>query len=101
MTEQLGLEQVFRKRAAIDGHKRMVLAVAVEMQTARDEFLAGATFANDQHGAVSVGDLVNEIINVLHLSAGADDVLEPVAVLQLFAQINIFPKSGLVIEGAL
>jgi hypothetical protein len=37
--EQLRLEQVLRERAAVDRDERMMLPVAVEMQTARDELL--------------------------------------------------------------
>ena len=98
MTKQLRLEQVLRQGAAVDGHERMVLPIAVEMQPARDQFLAGAAFAYDQHCAVRVGHLVNKIINLLHLPAGADNVLETITILQLLPQINVLPQRRLIIQ---
>ena len=76
----------------------MMLPVAVEVQTARDKFLPGPAFALNQNGAVGVCDLVDQIINELHFPAGADDVFEPVAILQLLAEINVFAQRRLVIE---
>ena len=93
VTEQLGLEQVLRQRAAVDRDEWLMLPVAVEMQRARDQFLAGAAFALDQNRAVGVGDLVDQIVNLLHLLARADDVLEPVFVLELLPQIR-FSRSA-------
>ena len=78
-----------------------MLPVAVEMQTARDQFLASAAFPLDQNGTVSVGDFIDEIVNLLHLPARADDVLEAITILQLLPQINVLPQGRLIIERAL
>src|SRR5688500_1233786 len=48
MAEKFGFEQVFGKRAAVDGNKWGELTTAVEMEGASDEFLAGAAFAENQ-----------------------------------------------------
>src|SRR5690349_10123074 len=50
VTEQLGLEQLGRNRRRVQGDERFRLARAVFMQRARDELLAGAGLAGDQHG---------------------------------------------------
>ena len=99
--EQFRLEQILRQRAAIDGDERMMLAVAVEVQPTRDQLLAGAAFALDQHGAVGVGDLVDEVVNELHFSARADDVFEAIPVLEFLAEVNVLAQRRLVIERAL
>src|SRR5438552_96014 len=79
----------------------MMLTIAVKVQSARDQFLAGPAFALDQNRAVGVGDFVNQAVNELHFSACADDVLKFVFVLELLAEVNVLPQRRLVIEGAL
>src|SRR6185503_19551403 len=49
VTEQLGLEQVLRNRAAVDGHEVAAGAVALIMDQSRDQFLAGTALARDQN----------------------------------------------------
>ena len=61
--EQFGLEQILRQRAAIDRDERMMLPVAVEVQSARDQLLARAALALNQDRAVGVGDLVDQVVN--------------------------------------
>ena len=98
MPKQFRFQQVLGQRAAVDGHKGMMLPVAVEVESARHQLFSRPAFAHDQHGAVGIGHFVNQIVNVLHLSAGADDVLKAIPVLEFLAEINIFPQSRLVIE---
>ena len=71
VSKQLDFEQVLGQRAAIDRDEGMMLAIAVEMQPARDQLLACAAFALDEDGAVRVRDLVDQVINGLH-SAGSN-----------------------------
>jgi hypothetical protein len=54
MAEQFGLDQVARDRRHVDGDERPVAALAVIMQRARDQFLAGAGFAGDHHRQVGL-----------------------------------------------
>ena len=78
-----------------------MLPVAVEMQTARDQFLAGPAFALNQNGAVGVGDLINKAVNQLHFAAGTDDVFKFVFVLEFLPQVDVLAQRCLVIERAL
>ena len=96
--EQLRFQQIFRECAAVDCDEGMVLEVAVEMQTARDQFLAGAALALNQNGAIGVRDLIDQVIDELHFRAGADDILEAIAIFKLLAEINILAQRRLVIE---
>ena len=78
-----------------------MLAVAVEVQAARDQFLAGSAFALDQNGAVGVCDLVDQVVDQLHFSARADNVFEAITILEFLAEINVLTQGRLVIERAL
>ena len=75
-----------------------MLAVAIEMQRARHEFLAGAAFALDQDGAVGVGDFGDEVVDLLHPSARADDVFKAVFFLDDLPQVSVLADEALVIQ---
>ena len=75
VAEQLGFNEGFRNGAAGDGHKRAAGAGAEIMDGAGDQFLAGAAFAGDQHRGVEIGDAAHELIDALHLRAGADEAV--------------------------
>ena len=66
VAEQLGLEQRFGQRAAVDGHERPARAVAVLMNRARDQLLAGAALADDQHRGVGRGGVRNLLVDAGH-----------------------------------
>ena len=76
VAEEFAFEQVLGQRGTVHRDERRALALAVEMQCAGDEFLARAALALDEDRAVGVGDLVDEVVDLLHRAAGADDVLE-------------------------
>ena len=59
VTEQLGLEQLARDRAAVDGDERPVAARRLVMHGARDDFLAGAGLAGDEHRGLVRGHLLD------------------------------------------
>ena len=59
MAEQLAFQQVGRDGAAVDGHERSVAARRLVVDGARHHFLAGAGFAQHQHGGVEAGDLLD------------------------------------------
>ena len=48
VAEELGLDQLFRNRGAVDLHEAVAAAQTVAMDGARDQFLAGAAFAQQQ-----------------------------------------------------
>ena len=52
VAEELALEQFARDRRAVDPDQRPVAAAARLVDGARDQFLAGAGFAGDQHAGV-------------------------------------------------
>jgi len=67
MPEQFRFKQIFRESAAVDGDEWMVLTITVKMQAARDQLLPCSALSLNQYGAVGIGDLVNETIDLLHL----------------------------------
>ena len=60
VAEQLALDQVLGNRAAVDGDEALVAARAAGVDGARDDLLAGAALAGDQHGRVGVRDAVDQ-----------------------------------------
>ena len=56
VAEELALDQVLGDRRAVDLDERLVAARRVLVQRARDELLAGAALAGDEHGGRRVGD---------------------------------------------
>ena len=66
VAEQLGLEQRLRHGAAVDGDERMLAPQRVEVHRARDQVLAGAGLAGDEHRAVGLGDRLDHPEHVEH-----------------------------------
>ena len=56
VTEEFAFEQRFGQRRTVDGKKRFLAALAVVIDGSRDQFFAGAAFAEDQHRGVLRGD---------------------------------------------
>src|ERR1035437_6764232 len=73
MAEEFALEQLFGNRGAIDRKKRLLATVAVMINRAGDEFLAGAAFTGDERGGVAGGHLTDELENLLHRLTATDD----------------------------
>jgi hypothetical protein len=73
VAEQLALEQRLGNRGAIDHHHRTVEAPAVMAHRLRDQLLAGAGFAADQHGGVGRRHAPDGAEQLLHRRAAADD----------------------------
>jgi hypothetical protein len=73
VAEQLALEQVGGYRAAVERDERLALARAEIVDRARDQLLAGAALAGDQHRGVAVGDAVDELADGADRRAVADD----------------------------
>src|SRR6185437_10215371 len=71
VSKQLALEQLRRKRGAIDLDERLVLAGRSLMDGTRDEFLADTALAANQHRDVAVGDLFDDERDLLHRGAVA------------------------------
>ena len=74
VAEQLGLEQGLGNRGAVDGDKRSVGARTERVQRAREQLLAGAALAFDQHGRVGRRRAVQRQRDLLQLRIFADDL---------------------------
>ena len=83
VTEQLGLEERLGQRGAVDHDERPVGARARIVDGAREELLAGAGLALDQHGRVEGGHTRDLLVELHHPGRLADQVLEPVGRAQL------------------
>ena len=73
MAEEFALEQLFGNRGAIDRQKRLRAAVAVMINRAGDKFLAGAALTGDERGGIRRRHLADELEDLLHRLAAADD----------------------------
>ena len=78
VTEQLRLQQGLGERRAVHADERRVLAWALGMDGARDDFLAGTALAAQQHRGAPGRRLVNLGKHLLHARTAADDVLQAV-----------------------
>ena len=76
VAEQLGFEERLGECAAIDGDEGLFGARAILVDGARDEFFSRAAFAGDEHAAGLWRDGLNQVEDLAHLRAGADDVVE-------------------------
>src|SRR5262249_60654453 len=77
VTEQFALEQRLGHRRAVDRDERAVLALALVVDRARDDFLAGTALAGDQHGRIGAADLIDQRVDLLHRRARADESAAP------------------------
>ena len=59
------------------------------MDRVRDQLLAGARLAADQHRGVGPRHLRDLLVDLPHRPAGADDVREVVALAQLLPQVRV------------
>ncbi len=76
VAEQLGLHQGFGDRRDVDGHEGLPAAFAARVDRSRDQLLAGAALAGDQHRGRRRRDLRDELIDARHLRVAADHSLE-------------------------
>ena len=74
VAEQFRFNQFFRQRGAINFDERFLGAQRVVVNGVRDQFLARAGLAHDEHVGVRLGDRFNRLIDGLHLFGRADDV---------------------------
>ena len=96
VAEQFGLDQLFGDGGAIHFDERLGAAQAGGVQGARDEFLAGAAFAIDEHAAVGGRGQGDLLAHGLHGNALADDV---VARAEFLAQAAVFLFEAQEVDG--
>ena len=75
VAEKLAFQQRLGNRRAVDGQKRGPAAAAVLVDCPRHHFLAGAAFAENQHGHVLRGDPPDGLVELLHGRRVADQLI--------------------------
>ena len=73
VAEELALHQRFGQGPAVDDHERLALALGALVDQARHALLAGAAFAGDEHGRAHGGHAVDELDDLAHRLAAAED----------------------------
>src|SRR5438128_2616044 len=76
VAEQLGFHQRLGDRGHVDGHERLTAALAPRMDGPRDQLLARAALARDQHGGRGRRDLGDQLVYAGHLRMTAYHALE-------------------------
>src|SRR6185295_13455163 len=66
ISKQLTLQQSLRNRAAVDGHKRLILSHTLPMDRTRHQFLPRPAFTGNQYGHVRWSHTANHAKYVLH-----------------------------------
>ena len=97
VAEQLRLDQAVGQRRAADLDERLLRAQRVVVDRVRDQLLAGARLAANQHGGVGARDLRDLLVDLPHRAAGADDVREVVALAQLLPQVRVLVDQALLV----
>jgi hypothetical protein len=72
VAEQFRLDQVARDRGHVDGHERAASALAVIVQRARHQLLAGSRFARDHDREIGLHQPGKHAIDFLHGGRAAD-----------------------------
>ena len=67
VAKQLALQQFVRNRRAVHLHERLVVAAGLRIDHARNNFLAGATLAANQHRRRGIGHLLDGVLHLFHL----------------------------------
>src|SRR6185312_4974580 len=66
VAEQLAFDELRRDRAAVDRQEGLQPPAADFMDRLRDDFLAGAALARDEHGRTGGGDALELVVQALH-----------------------------------
>ena len=74
MSEEFGLEQVFRNRRAVDGDKRTVGSRTERVQSTSEQFLACSAFALEKHRRISAGCPLERDRHLFQTRIFADDL---------------------------
>src|SRR5262249_46466901 len=90
MAEQFALDETLRNRRTIDRHERRTPSRGFEVNRPRDQVLAGAALAQEQHGGIVGHAPADQFVNLLHRRTAPDDlpanelatylVLEPIQI---------------------
>jgi hypothetical protein len=101
VAEQFRFEDRFGQGAAIDGHEGMVAPAAEVVQAARDEFLAGAGFAEQDDVGRLGRQVQHQLAHPHHGGAAAEHArFDPFALLQLAPQVQVLQHQAALVERA-
>ena len=75
MAEQFAFQKCFGNRGAIDFHQRAIGAQTPRVYHVRQNFLAHAALAADQHACLGRSDQRGIVKNGLHQRAARDDII--------------------------
>src|SRR6058998_3164597 len=89
VAEEFAFIQLFWDGGAIDADQRLVLAPAAPMDLPRDQFLACAGFAENEHRSVCRRDQINLTDDVPQWSALADEVAKGFGFHHLLLQVGV------------
>ncbi len=89
VAEQLGLDEALRQCRAAHLDERALRAQGVVMEGLRDQLLAGARLAADEHGRVGSRYLGHLLVDQPHRAAGAQDIREIIAFAQLALEVRV------------
>ena len=84
--EQFGLNQIGRDGGAVDGHERLIGALAALMHTACNHLLANAGLAQQQHRDLALGGLVDGFADLFVGARLADAVVLTFLLIQVVLQ---------------
>src|SRR5690606_744579 len=72
MPKEFAFDQFARDRCHVDGNEGTIPPAAIIMESARNEFLAGAALTRDHHGEVRLHEPRENAVNILHGGRAAD-----------------------------
>ncbi len=90
MAEQFAFEKIFGNSGAIDAHITCGGAAAGTVESAGNQLLAGAAFPENQYACFGGRHRLNELAQLAHLGAIADDLLQSVSLPRTGAQAGVF-----------
>src|SRR5712692_10057323 len=98
VAEELRLDEILRDGRAVDLDERPFGALAVVVHRVGDQLLAGAVLALDENVRFAGRHALDQLEEILHLPALADDILELVAVLQLGLELLVLVDERLLLD---
>ena len=102
VAEQLAFEQFLWQRRTVDLHKRLALPGRPLMDGPRDQLLADAALAADEHRDVAVGHLLDDRGNRRHLRVVSPEEKRAVLVVgQLLPELADLRDQAALLDGAL
>ena len=88
VAEQLSFQEVLSQSRAVYGNERFILSFSVKVQRPGDQLLTGAIFTSDQYGGVQILEIVQQVVDFLHLHISTNDFLVLTALNQLQFQVS-------------